>query len=97
MKKAKVQRARTDTEMRAEYDFRGALRGKFYKPLHRGYTVRVHKANGKTLVRHMVLKEGTVALAPDVREYFPDSEAVNRALRCLIPIMPKKHRARSKV
>jgi len=29
-------------------------------------------------------------LEPDVREYFPNSEAVNKALRCLIPLMTKK-------
>jgi chemotaxis receptor (MCP) glutamine deamidase CheD len=33
------------------------------------------------------LEEGTVMLQPDVREYFPDSEAVNTALRSLITLM----------
>jgi len=31
-----------------------------------------------------------VMLEPDVREYFPTSESVNKALRSLIEIMPKK-------
>ena len=31
-----------------------------------------------------------VYLEPDVREYFPNSEAVNKALRCLILLMTKK-------
>jgi hypothetical protein len=31
-----------------------------------------------------------VTLAPDVREYFPDSESVNAALRSLIGLIPKK-------
>jgi hypothetical protein len=31
-----------------------------------------------------------VLLEPDIRQYFPDSEAVNRALRALIAIAPKK-------
>jgi hypothetical protein len=30
------------------------------------------------------------AVEPDVREYFPTSESVNKALRSLIEIMPKK-------
>jgi len=86
--------------MRPEYDFRGAVRGKYYKPLHRGYTVHVHKADGTTIVQHFKLEEGTVMLQPDVRAHFPDSEAVNTALRSLITLMaqmpsnsPKKRTA----
>jgi hypothetical protein len=33
--------------------------------------------------------EGTVLLAPDVLEYFSDSESVNEALRSLIQLMAK--------
>jgi len=33
--------------------------------------------------------EGTVLLAPDVLEYFSDSESVNEALRSLIQLMDK--------
>ena len=33
--------------------------------------------------------EGTVLLAPDVLEYFSDSESVNDALRSLIQLMEK--------
>ena len=73
--------------MRPEYDFRGAVRGKYYKPLHKGYTVHIHKADGTTVVQHLKLEEGTVMLQPDVREYFPDSDAVNTALRSLIALM----------
>ena len=74
-------------EMRAEYDFRGAVRGRHYKPLHEGYTVQVHKADGTTLVQQYKLEEGTVLLEPDVRAWFPDSESVNQALRSLIMLM----------
>ena len=35
-------------------------------------------------------------LEPDIRKYFPDAEAVNSALRCLIPLLPKKRRAKIK-
>ena len=94
MKKATTELLKTvEDEMRPEYDFRGAVRGKYYKPLHRGYTVHVHRADGTTIVQHFKLEEGTVMLQPDVREYFPDSEAVNTALRSLITLitqMPSK-------
>ena len=73
--------------MRSEYDFSGAVRGKHYKPLHEGYSVYVQKTDGATTVQHFKLDEGTVMLEPDVREYFPDSEAVNTALRSLITLM----------
>ena len=76
-------------EMRAEYDFSKAERGKFYRPLDKGYTVHVTKADGTTVVNHYTLAEGTVLLAPDVLEYFSDSESVNEALRSLIQLMEK--------
>ena len=68
-------------EMRPEYDFRGAVRGKHYKDLQKGYTVQIHKADGSSIVKHYIVAEGTVMLQPDVREYFPDADAVNQALR----------------
>ncbi|MEI2611179.1 MAG: hypothetical protein V9G20_21315 [Candidatus Promineifilaceae bacterium] len=39
-----------------------------------------------------VLEEQTIVLEPDVQEYFPDSEAVNRALRSLIALIPQKRK-----
>jgi hypothetical protein len=36
-------------EMRAEYDFSKGERGKFYRPLDKGYTVRVHQSDGTTV------------------------------------------------
>jgi hypothetical protein len=76
-------------EMRPEYDFSKGERGKFYRPLDKGYTVRVHQSDGTVVVNHYTLAEGTVLLAPDVREYFSDSEAVNDALRSLIQLREK--------
>ena len=35
-------------------------------------------------------------LEPDVRQYFPDSEAVNNALRSLIALIPRKQEADAK-
>ena len=37
-----------------------------------------------------------IHLVPDVRRYFPDSDAVNAALRGLIALIPAKRRAARK-
>jgi hypothetical protein len=76
-------------EMRSEYDFGKAERGKFYRPLDKGYKVHVHQSDGTDVVNHYTLAEGTILLAPDVREYFTDSETVNEALRSLIQLREK--------
>jgi len=31
-----------------------------------------------------------IYLEPDVRKYFHDAESVNKALRCLLPLLPTK-------
>ena len=85
----KTTRKKKDEEMRAEYDFSKAEHGKFYRPLDKEYTVHVHKKDGTVVVNHYTLAEGTVLLAPDVAEYFPDSASVNEALRSLIQLMDK--------
>jgi hypothetical protein len=100
MKKT-TSKARTlkDEDMRPEYDFKGAVRGRHYRPLGQGYTVEIKKPDGTTVVEHYTLAEGTVMLQPDVREYFPDSESVNAALRSLIALMvelPDKCRSATK-
>lgn len=82
--------------MRTKYDFSGGVRGKHYKALQAGYTITIHKADGTTFVRDVMPKEGAVILAPDIRAYFPDSESVNRTLRCLLPLLPQKRRAKAK-
>jgi hypothetical protein len=85
--------------MRPEYDFKnmtGAVRGKYHKAYRSGHTVRIHKADGTVAVQHFKLEDGAVMLEPDVREYFPDSEAVNKALRCLIPLLPGKRKTKRK-
>ena len=80
-----------DNNMRAEYDFTGGVRGKHYGAMQAGYTITTHNADGTTVVKDVMPKKGAVALEPDILAYFPDSESVNRALRCLIPLLPKKH------
>ncbi len=82
-----------------EYDFasmKGGVRGKYYKAYREGHAVEIHKADGTTSVQYFRLEDGAVMLEPDVRKYFPDSEAVNRALRGLIALAPKMRRQTAK-
>ncbi len=81
--------------MRSEYDFpsmKRAVRGKHYKAYRSGHKVEIHQADGTISVQYFKLEDGAVLLAPDVKKYFPDSEAVNKALRSLIEIIPSKRR-----
>jgi hypothetical protein len=85
----KTNKKKQDDEMRPEYDFSKAERGKYYRSMDKGYKVRIHQSDGTVVVNHYTLAEGTVLLAPDVREYFTDSESVNEALRSIIHLMEK--------
>jgi hypothetical protein len=91
MKKTRARKSEIDG-MPSEYDFTGKKgeRGKYYEAYKRGHQVRVHKANGSTVVQYFSLKDGAVMLEPDVQRYFPDSESVNKALRTLITLIPNK-------
>jgi len=71
-------------EMLPEYDFSKGERGKFYKPLRYGYNVTVNHPDGTVTTEQYKLIDGAILLDPDVREFFPDSESVNTALRSLI-------------
>jgi hypothetical protein len=82
-----------DGETAPEYDFSHGVRGKHAKAMRGGYTMIIHKSDGATEVREVAPRPGTVILDPDVRAYFPDSEAVNRALRGLINLIPQQHPA----
>jgi hypothetical protein len=82
-------------DMKTEYDLsslKGAVRGKYYKAYRDGHKVVIHKEDGTTSVQYFKLEDGAVMLEPDVREYFSDSESVNKALRSLIAIIPPKRR-----
>lgn len=83
-------------DTRAEYDFTDGVRGKHYRAMESGYTITIYKEDGTTITKNVMPKEGAVVLEPDIRAYFPDSESVNRALRCLIPLLPKKRRTKAK-
>jgi len=82
-------------EMLAEYDFTGkqGVRGKYYQAYRQGHAVRVSQPDGTVSVQYFTLDDGAVLLEPDVRAYFPDSEAVNAALRALIALVPNKPKA----
>ena len=79
-----------DDQMLPEYDFSGGVRGKHYQAYTSGYRVVVHRTDGTIEEREFALPEGVVVLDPDLRAYFPDSEAVNRTLRGLIDLMPQQ-------
>jgi hypothetical protein len=96
MKKASKTERRKNNEMRAEYDFSGGVRGKHCRATQAGYTITVHKADGTTVVKDVMPKRNAVLLEPDVQAHFPDSQSVNKALRCLIPLLPRKRRAKAR-
>jgi hypothetical protein len=77
-----------DDEMLPEYDFTGGIRGKHYRAYRQGYRVAIHHADGATTVQHFKPEADTIRLEPDIQKYFPDSEAVNKALRGLIDLIP---------
>lgn len=85
-----------ENDMRAEYDFTGGVRGKHYRAMQAGYTITIHKADGTIITKDVMPKEGAVVIEPDIRVFFSDSESVNRTLRCLIPLLPKKRSAKTK-
>jgi hypothetical protein len=96
MKKRPSKKSEENGTMRPEYDFRGGVRGKHYKAYRQGHTVKICKADGTTSVRHFTRGEGMVVLAPDVRKFFSDSDAVNNALRSLIRLFPQNRPVRKK-
>jgi len=95
MKKTKT----NDDDMLPEYDFSGVkgVRGKYYKRMQQGYTIKIHKADGSTVVKEIPPRVGTITLEPDVRQYFPDSESVNQTLRSLITLISNRTKSASKV
>lgn len=93
--KRKIAEPTKEDDMLPEYDFRGKnlVRGKHAKAMREGYTVTIHKEDGSTVVQNFTPQKNAVVLDPDVHAYFPDSESVNKALRSLIELVPKKAKA----
>jgi hypothetical protein len=83
-----------NNDMLPEYDLKGkkGVRGKYYRAMQQGYTVRITNEDGTVTVKQFEPKEGAVVLDPDVRDYFPDSESVNRTLRSLIELIPERNK-----
>ena len=80
-------------EIQVEYDFskmNDVVQGKYYKSYRAGHKVKIHKIDGSTTIQHFTLEDGAVMLEPEVKKYFPDSDSVNNALRCLIPFLSGK-------
>jgi hypothetical protein len=85
-------KANLEDTLRPEYDFSAATKNKFAQKLQKGYTIKIHKEDGTTETRKVMPETAVVRLESDVREYFPDSEAVNKALRSLIELIPEKRK-----
>jgi hypothetical protein len=71
-------------EMSKEYDFSKGIRGRHYKAYRHGHTVKIRKKDGTLKIQFFSQADGAVMLDPDVRKHFPNSHAVNKALRALI-------------
>ncbi|MBW6485765.1 MAG: hypothetical protein K0B01_06405 [Syntrophobacterales bacterium] len=96
MKKVETRKPTTIDEMRPEYDFstmKGGVRGKYCQACREGHKVVVHKKDGAESVQYFKIEDGAVMLEPDVMQYFPTTESVNKALRSLIEIIPTKRSA----
>jgi hypothetical protein len=76
--------------MEPRYDFSKGKRTDHAKRYKRGHDVSVERADGSITVQYFTLEDGAVLLEPDVRAVFKDSNAVNRALRCLIPLVRQR-------
>ena len=78
--------------MKPEYNFVGkkGVRGKYYRAYRKGHKVKIEREDGTVTVQYFTLEDGAVMQEPDVRKYFPDSEAVNKALRSLISLIPSQ-------
>lgn len=75
-----------DNAMQDDYDFSQGVRGKYQHFIGQPQTVRIHQPDG-TVTETVI--EPAIELDPDVRKYFPTSEAVNKALRGLIELIPE--------
>jgi len=73
-----------EVAIRAEYDFSGAVRGRHCRAYRAGHTVRIRKADGSTDVHYFTQTDGAIMLDPDVKNRFPTSKAVNKALRAMM-------------
>lgn len=88
--KEEIMKEKIDDDMLPEYDFSGDVIHRIYgEEIERSNTVRIIQQNGDVITHYYTEEDGAVMLSPDVRAYFPDSEAVNTVLRALIPAIQK--------
>jgi len=71
------------------------VRGKYQRAYQQGHTVKVYQEDGSVTLQYFTLENGAVMLEPEIKQYFPDSESVNKALRSLIELIPGKPAKRS--
>jgi hypothetical protein len=91
----KVNNSSPTDDMLPEYNFEGkkSARGKYFKAMQKGYSVRVLNEDGTVTTQHFVPQESAILLDSDVKAYFPDSKSVNHALRSLIKQTRKQAKA----
>jgi len=73
-------------------DFSSGIRGKHFASSNKGYSVKVHREDGTTVIHKFVPEKGAIVLDEDVRNYFPDATTVNSALRGLIKLVPQSRK-----
>lgn len=71
--------------LRDDYDFSDGTRGRYRHFGGQARTLKVHHPDGSVTVETVA---PAIELDPDVRHYFPNSKAVNKALRGLIELIP---------
>ncbi|MFN8492899.1 MAG: hypothetical protein U0350_35170 [Caldilineaceae bacterium] len=54
-------------------------------------TLIIYHEDGRISTHQLASASNVIVLEPDVQRYFPDSTAVNRALRALIDLIPQPH------
>ncbi|TAE61751.1 MAG: hypothetical protein EAZ87_00835 [Nostocales cyanobacterium] len=82
-----------EDELKEEYDLsqlKNPVRGKYHQKYKSGYSVTIHHEDGTTTVENFPKQDDVIVLDPDVKQYFPNSEAVNSTLRSLIKLIPQK-------
>jgi len=72
------------SEMAEQYDFSKGVRGKHVRAYRAGHSVKVTRDDGTIEERHFSLADGAVMIDPDLKKHFPDSDAVNKALRSIV-------------
>lgn len=81
-----------NADLRSHYDFSHGVQGEYRHFIGEPHTIEIHHADGSTTIEHIEPAAGIIFLEPDVREYFPNSDTVNKALRGLIDLLPQSGR-----